>query len=234
MKYIVSLLLLWSTASTTLAQTCQLTTLKQGSSFELTSYDAKERVTGRTLQTVTSVKTVGTTTTATLHQQHFDAKNKPVMEGDFSMECTGGTLRVDMRALMGQQQTLKGMENMQVEMTGDQLEMPGTVTIGQHLPDAQLTMRASDKTSQLVMMSMQMQLTDRVVEAQESQTTSAGTFDCIKVRQLNKMQNTAMGIPMKFEMTTVTWYAPGIGQIRSESYRKDQLAGSVVMTKFSR
>ncbi len=215
------------------AQACKLTELKKGSLFEMTSYDAKERVTGRTVQTVTDVKTTGATTTVTLHQQHFDAKNKPAMEGDYTMECTGGTLRLDMRAMMGQQQqTMKGMENMKVEMSGDQLEMPATATVGQHLPDGSFTMKASDKNSQMVMMSMTMQLTDRVVEAQEKLTTPAGSFDCIKVRQLNKMANTAMGIPMRFEMTSVSWYSPGMGQIRTETYRNDKLAGTVVMTKF--
>jgi hypothetical protein len=209
--------------------------LKKGSSFEVTSYDAKERVTGRSLQTVADVKAVGASSTATLHQQHFDAKNKPLMEGDFTIECAGGVLRLDMRALAGQQQQmLKGMENMAVELTGDQLEMPANVTIGQHLPDAKLTLRATDKNSQMVMMSMQMQITNRIVEAKEQITTPAGSFNCIKVRYLCKMENTAMGIPMRFEIASLSWYTPQIGQIRSESYRNDKLVGTTLLTKFSK
>ncbi len=217
------------------AQNCQLTDLKKNTVLEMTSYDAKNRVTGRSLQTVTAVTTNGPVSTATFHQQQFDAKSKPTMEGDFTLECSGNMMRFDMRASMGQQeQSMRAMENMDLEIQSDHLDIPLGAQAGEKLPDGVLTMRAADKTSQMVMMSMRMNATDRVVEAREAVTTPAGTFQCLKVRQLLKMENTAMGIPMRFEMASVSWYAPGVGQVRSESYRKDKLVGSTVLTKLSK
>lgn len=216
------------------AQACLVGNLKKGSTLEMTSYDAKQKVTGRSQQTVTDVTNANGTIKATFHQQHFDAKNKPVMEGDYSLECEGNMLRLDMRALMGQGEAMRSMENMDLEMEGDKLDMPLSATVGQHLPDGLLTMRAADKTSQMVMFSMRTNITDRVVEAKEPLTTPAGTFQCIRTKQVMKMENKAMGIPMRFEMESVTWYAPGVGQVRTDSYRKGKLAGSTVLTKFTK
>ena len=217
------------------AQNCKLTDLKKGTVLEMTSTDAKNKVTGRSVQTVTDVTDANGTVKATFHQQQFDAKNKPVMEGDYSLECSGNLLRLDMRALMGQgQESMRAMENLDLEMEGDKLDMPLNATVGQKLPDGLLTMRAADKTSQMVMFAMRTNITDRVVEAKEALTTPAGTFQCIRTKQLMKMENKTMGIPMRFEVESVTWYAPGVGQIRTDSYRKGKLAGSTVLTKFSK
>lgn len=233
-----SLLLLSAFVLTTFgaaAQSCQLTDLKKGSVLEMTSYDAKNKVTGRSLQSVTDVANANGTVKVTFHQQHFDAKNKPAMEGDYSLECSGNLLRLDMKAMMGSgEQSMRAMENMDLEMEGDKLEMPLTATAGQKLPDGLLTMRMADKTSQMVMMSSRMNIIDRVVEAKEPLTTPAGTFQCIKVKQNMKMENTAMGIPMRFEVASVSWYAPGVGQVRTDSYRKDKLIGSTVLTRYTK
>ncbi len=225
--------LLLTTLSAT-AQACLIGDLKKGTKLEMTSYDAKEKVTGRSQQTVTDVTDANGTVKATFHQQHFDAKNKPVMEGDYTLECAGTMLRLDMRAMMGQGEAMRSMENMDLEMEGDKLELPLNATVGQKLPDGLLTMRAADKTSQMVMFSMRTNITDRVVEAKEPLTTPAGTFQCIRTKQLMKMENKAMGIPMRFEVESVSWYAPGVGQVRTDSYRKGKLAGSTVLTKFTK
>lgn len=216
------------------AQDCLAGDLKKGSVLEMTSYDAKQKVTGRAMQTVTAMENSNGTVKTTFHQQHFDAKNKPLMEGDFSLECTGDLLRLDMRAMAGQGEAMRSMENLDLEMEGDKLDMPLTATVGQKLPDGLLTMRAADKTSQMVMFAMRTNITDRVVESKEPLTTPAGTFQCIRTKQLMKMENKAMGIPMKFDVESVTWYAPGVGQVRTDSYRKGKLAGSTVLTKFSK
>ncbi len=224
-------LLLGHTAT---AQSCQLGDLKKGSTLEMTSYDAKNKVTGRSMQAVTDVANANGNIKVTFHQQQFDQKNKPVMEGDYSLECSGNLLRLDMRAMMGQGESMRSMENLDFEMEGDKLEIPINPTVGQKLPDGLLTMRAADKSSQMVMMSSRMNLTNRVAEAKESLTTPAGTFQCIRVKQHMNMENKAMGIPMRFEMESVSWYAPGIGQVKTETYRKDKLVGTTVLTKFAK
>lgn len=214
---------------------CPVNELQKGSSFEMTSYDAKDRVTGRTVQTVTDVTTSAGTTTLTFHQQQFDAKNKPVLESDYSLECTGAALKLDMRAMsLSQSDQMKGMENMQVDITADKLEMPFKPSVGQALPEASLTMKTTDKKSGMAFMTMNTIITDRKVEALEKQTTPAGTFDCVRVAQTMKLDNKAMGIPMRFEFRSVSWYSPSVGAVRTDSYRGEKPAGKVVLTKFTK
>src|SRR5690349_21245166 len=69
MKKAFLLLFALISGSTVYAQTCLLADLKKGSLVEMTSYDAKQKVTGRTVQTVTDMTTAGGVTTATFHQQ---------------------------------------------------------------------------------------------------------------------------------------------------------------------
>lgn len=216
-----------------LAQDCSLFSMKKGSSYEMTSYDHKDRVTNRVVQHVTDVTTSAGVVTATLHQQQFDDKGKPVMESDYTIECSGGTLRLDMRAMANSAQMQKGMEGMQVEITGDKLDMPLNPTVGQKLPDGTFSMKGTDKNSGMAMMTMNMHITDRLVAGREKQTTPAGSFDCVKVSQMMKMENIAMGIPIRFDARSISWYAPGVGPVRTESYRGDKLMGYTLLTKIT-
>ena len=76
---------------------------------------------------------------------------------------------------------------------------------------------------------MTIYVTDRAVEARESLTTSAGTFDCIKITQ---KETTKMIV--KIQATSKEWYAENIGMVRSESYnKKGKLTGYSVLTKIS-
>ncbi len=214
------------------AQDCKAFTLKQGSITETSSFDHKDRLTGRTVQQVRSLTTINGVVTATIHQQHFDGKGKALQENDFTMECAGGLLRLDMRAMAAQQESMRGMENMKVELSGTKLEMPAAPTAGQKLPDASLTMIAFDANSGQTMMRMEMQLTDRVVEAVgEKQTTAAGAYNCVRVSQQNRMNTVAMMIPMKFQMRSVSWYSPAVGPVRTEIYKGDKLTSYSVLTK---
>ena len=57
---------------------------------------------------------------------------------------------------------------------------------------------------------------NRKVEAEEKITTPAGTFDCLKITydMVSKI-----GF-VKVQGSSVEWYSPGTGTIRSESYNK--------------
>ena len=56
--------------------------------------------------------------------------------------------------------------------------------------------------------------------AEENITVEAGTFRCYKVSQ--KTNSSVMGI--KTEGITLTWYAKGVGAVKTETYdKKDKL-----------
>lgn len=129
-RFLLSLTALALVGHTASAQACLASDFKKGTVLELITTDAKQKVTARSVQTLTNVTDTGGTVRVTFHQQHDDNKNKPTMEGDFALECTGPTLRLDMRAMAGQQEQARAMDNMEFEMEGDHLEMPLTATPG--------------------------------------------------------------------------------------------------------
>ena len=81
------------------------------------------------------------------------------------------------------------------------------------------------------MFTMNFKITERKVEAQESITTAAGTFECYK---LSQKTNTKISF-MDKTYTSIAWYAPEIGSVRSETYSESgKLEGYRVLTNISR
>jgi len=76
-------------------------------------------------------------------------------------------------------------------------------------------------------MTMSFHVVDRKVEAFESITTAAGTFECFKLSQTTKSKMMFMNLTLK----SIDWIAEGIGSVRSESYtEKGKLEGYTVLT----
>ncbi len=62
-----------------------------------------------------------------------------------------------------------------------------------------------------------MQVTNRKVQAKETVTTSAGTWDCYKITNSTKMKIKTMGIGMPMNIENTEWFAPGFGVVKTES-----------------
>lgn len=73
---------------------------------------------------------------------------------------------------------------------------------------------------------MSIEVTDRKVVAEETITTAAGTFTCLKITSKVKSKTI-----FTMEMNSVEWYSKGNGMVRSESYKGDKLKGYTVLTK---
>lgn len=65
--------------------------------------------------------------------------------------------------------------------------------------------------------SIHMEVTNRKVEARESVTTTAGTWDCYKISYKSKITIKTMGIGMPINIDGTEWYAPGFGVVKTES-----------------
>ena len=110
-----------------------------------------------------------------------------------------------------------GMEGMELNISGTALEMPKQLTVGQSLPDAEAEIEV--RNNGFKMMTMQHTVTNRKVEAKESVTTAAGTFDCYK-------------ISYDFEFK---WVSEGVGVVKAEYYnKKGKLESSEELTKFQK
>jgi len=131
---------------------------------------------------------------------------------------------VDMSNYLNQQST-DAYKDMEMSVEGGSLEMPSGMKAGDMLKDGDMKMAFS--SGGMNVMNMAVTITNRKVEAVESLTTPAGTFDCYKISY--DIATKMMGINVK--MKGVEWYAKGVGMVKSESYNKDaKLQGSTLLT----
>jgi hypothetical protein len=117
---------------------------------------------------------------------------------------------------------------MEAEISGDALEIPNHLSAGETLPDGTMEMKVG--SGGITMVNIRMSITNRKVEAEETITTPAGSFDCIRMSQESELK---MLIKKKFK--NVVWYAKGVGMVRSENYdSKGKLESYSELTKFEK
>ncbi|MBI3134886.1 MAG: hypothetical protein HYZ14_09465 [Bacteroidetes bacterium] len=199
--------------------------VEKGVTLEYKDYNAKDKLTGSQLSTITELVDVAGVLNATVHSITKDDKDKVTTEGDFKFTCKNGEITIDMKSMMDQEMA-EGFEDMEVTIDQSNLVYPSTFTEGQTLPDGTMTMKVS--SSGMVIMTMVMQVVERKVEAFESVTTPAGTFECVKLSQVTKTE--MMG--MKTSTKSTDWFTMGVGSVRHEMYDKDgALASYRILTQ---
>jgi len=199
----------------------------EGASFEYTNYNKKGKTEGTASYKVSQVSTVGENTSATMEMNLKDEKGKEIYNSDYSFTCTGNMVTVDYESLVPKSM-LEQYKDMEMDISGTDLELPNDLSVGQQLTDANVTMKISMGGMN---MNTTVDLINRKVEKQESVTTSAGTFDCYVIYTDNKIK--AMMVKQTFPSRV--WFAEGVGMIKQESYNKNgKLIGSTQLTAFSK
>ena len=80
-----------------------------------------------------------------------------------------------------------------------------------------------------------MNITGRTVGDKESINVPAGAYNAFKINQDMEMQTKAMGMNMPAtRIQTVEYFVPGVGMVRSESYRNGKLMSYSVLNKLSK
>jgi len=151
-------------------------------------------------------------------------------EGEYKIICDGNTLIIDIQSMLDQA-TLKSMEGMEVSMSNiENINVPGNMRVGDKLPDAHMDMKVS--MGNVTVTDMKLVTRNRIVEARESITTPAGTFDCFKITYETAIDTRVMGINRKSLSKGVEYYAPGVGNVRSEYYDdRGRLQSYTVLSK---
>lgn len=200
---------------------------QEGSEWEYENFNAKGKLTGRNNQKVTSYSKTADGFVATVNSVMNDEKGKEIMKGDLEFKCDKGTMYIDMRNFISEEQ-LKAFQNYEMKIESDNLEIPSKLNVGDNLGEGSVTVTASGAPFP---MKMNLKITDRKVEAKESLTTPAGTFECFKISSKTTVQN-QMGVTMTIQLSSVEWIAPKVGLVKTESYNKNgKLNGSTVLSK---
>ena len=89
-------------------------------------------------------------------------------------------------------------KNETCQFTGPGFLLPGSLSVGQHLEDGYMTIQQSSLQTRI--------------------KVPAGDFICYKIE--SNLQTTCLGITTRYKIST--WYAQGIGIIKSEIYRENK------------
>tara|TARA_Y100001933_G_scaffold199254_1_gene200175 strand:+ start:11142 stop:11732 length:591 start_codon:yes stop_codon:yes gene_type:complete len=194
-----------------------------GANFQYTIYNKKGEENGKTTYKVTHVESSGDNVKATMMMELVNKRGK-IYTSDYDVVCDGNVVKIDFKSLMNEQM-LSQMGDIEMDISGTDVELPNNLSVGQELPDANVSVKM--KMGGGINMNTYIENINRKVEKQENVTTPAGTFDCYVVYSENKTKL----------ITTKqrTWLAEGIGMVKQESYnKKGKLMTSMVLTQFSK
>jgi hypothetical protein len=187
--------------------------LQNGKTTEITMFDKKGKEDGKMLYTASSVNKSGNTTTATVNFEFLDKKGKSTIKSVNNVKCSGGSLMMDMKMFMSPQQS----EQMKADVKSAEayLTYPPNMKVGDALPNG--SFKADIKQGNGMSSSVEVDITERKVAAQESVTTPAGTWNCFKITYNSKFRMVMMGVGIPIKADVTEWFAPAFGVVKTES-----------------
>jgi hypothetical protein len=190
--------------------------LQNNKTIEMTIYGKKGDVSGKQVYTVSDVNKSGGETTAHVNSEMFNEKGKSLAKSASSIKCNGGVMMLDMKMSMPPQQGGSSpTASTDVKMDKFYIEYPANMNVGESLKDAKMDMEMDNGNG--LKQSVNMEVTNRKVEAKEKVTTTAGSWDCFKISFKSKMKIKTMGIGIPVNIDAVEWFAPGFGIVKTES-----------------
>lgn len=200
--------------------------LEKGASFQYTNYDKKGKMAGTIDYLVTDVSENGNETMASMEVSFQDDKGEEMFRSDYTFTCTGNGVKIDFESL-APNQMMQQYKDMEMDISGTDIELPNDLSVGQQLPDANMAMKINMNG---INMNISVDMINRSVEKKEQVTTPAGTFDCYVIYSESE---TKMMVKQTFPSRL--WLAEGVGMVKQESYNKSgKLVGDMQLTKFSK
>lgn len=184
---------------------------KEGTVLVYKNFDKKDKVTGIVKYTIKNLKVSGEDMDITYLCEVNDAKDKAIYNEEITIKKRGDKMFFDMSNYMSKaafQQN--GQIPAELQVTGNNLEIPNNPIPGQTLPDASVEMALK---MGFMTMKTSVTVTNRKVESIEDITVTAGTFKAYKFS--SNVNTVAMGI--KANTSSNEWYAKGIGVVKSIS-----------------
>ncbi len=212
------------------AQDCStLFAFEEGVQMEYQNFTKKDKLEGTTAHLVESVESLsGGGQIAVVQTKVTDAKGKNTTEGSFVVECDGQSLKLDVSDLLPEE-SMQAFASLDVEIEGDGFLIPTDLKVGETIPDSENVIKVGMEGMN---MNIKFNIRDHKVEAKETVQTPAGSFDCYKLSYIASIK--IMG--GNNESKVVTWYAPNVGTVKSETFnaKNDKLMSKMVLSKFSK
>jgi hypothetical protein len=220
----VILLLHFASPTPLAAQSCNdFFPLREGTVLKYVNYDKKGKVTGANEMSLTGKKDTPEGIIASFSTKLFDDKGGLIYSGNLDAECRNGTLVFDASKLLDPA-TMSAYESMEVEVTGDNFQIPVNAGPGTTLEDAGVS--AVISSGGMKIMTLTVNVTNRRIEGHETLTTPAGSFECTRYAFDS---STKAGF-VRVDLSGIEWYNKDYGTLRSESYdNKGNLTGYSVL-----
>ena len=188
---------------------------KEGTSTTMTSYNDDGKITGSSKTVYSKVTKLPGGVSVTANQENFDKKGKSNSKSEFTIKCDKGVLYFDMKSMMTDQQA-ESYKDFEMTVEGADKEIPSEFVVGSTLKDANMKITVKTKDGMpMPMMNMSFKVTNRKIEAKESITTPAGTFECYKITE-DIETKTMFTIKMK----SVNWFSHEAGNVKTETYKE--------------
>ncbi|MCF8364843.1 MAG: hypothetical protein K9H16_03625 [Bacteroidales bacterium] len=198
-----------------------------GTSLDFTFYNKKGKEESYQTQKITGTKVVDGATVVEVEATTKTKKNQnDGVVTTFDLKCDGGNFYMNMNdftATTNYQQYEKSPD-LEVVVNSEDLFYPSDMAVGQKLPDGRVEISVGN--SGIRLFGSTITIKDRKVEAAETLTTPAGTFECLKISSVIVTEAS-----MSMETKTVQWIAENVGVVKTENLSKDgKLVGSQVLT----
>lgn len=188
---------------------------KEGTVLVYKMFDKKDKETNMVRYTINHININGSDMDITYLVESVDPKEKLIYKDEITIHKKGDKLYFDMSNFINKAAFQQNGEiPAQIQITGNNMEIPSNPQAGDVLPDANVEMAMK---LGFINMKMSALVTNRKVEAIEDITVTAGTFKGYKFS--SEVNASVMGIKTKSNNTD--WYAKGVGIIKTESYDKN-------------
>ena len=181
---------------------------KEGLVLLYANIDAKGKVDSYSRLTIRKVEGSGDNLSVSYVGQSLDKNRKPAseLEVPFTVTIVNGVVEWDMKSFVSIAPGTEGF----IEIEGDKIRIPSTLSQGDKLDDVKFTMTMNMG----IRIRTEISLTEQECLAIEDVTVPAGTFKCHKLTQ------TSAATVMRRTTTTktISWYAPDIGTVKTEVY----------------
>ena len=225
MKRIILIVSLVAFAFTAISQNCETyipTTV--GTKVTTQHFNKKDKLTSTVTTEVKSVEMVEGKQKVVIETQSVDSDGIPSEKREMIYYCNGDVFEVDTKSMLNQDQ-MGAYESMEIEYTFENLQYPAKMTEGMTLNDG--FVEAVVMNEGIKMVTMRVDIKDSKVEAIESITVPAGTYEAAKINQTLVSKTGFITI----QMQSVQWMVSDIGAVRTETYnKKGKLIGYSVIS----
>lgn len=229
-KSVIFILLVFTfmTTKTLIAQDCDFYfPVEKGTKIETTDYDKKGKVTGVGTSTVIENLQVGNAQVVKVSVSYKATDNETPYQAEYSVKCENGEFYVNMNNFLDKN-ALAGYKDMDITVDAEQMTMPANLKPGQVLGNGRVTAKIAN--SGVNLMTINTLITNRKVVGNESVTTPAGTFECVKITY-----DIETKMMFKVNMSCAQWYSKNVGVVKTENYdKKGKLETSQMITKISK